>query len=156
MWRRHTMTCSPERASGDPPEGGECMSFRFDIPMILLVFTSLCSFIGCSGGGAGSSERIDPDRVARTVYADRCASCHGATGAGDGPLARPLPVRPRRFQSASWQTSVTDETIAKVIVHGGAAVGLSPLMPPSPDLGSDRAVLRSLVRVVRSFKSPSQ
>ncbi len=132
------------------------MPIRFGITANILVFAALFSLMGCSGGCEQPAHSQDPEQVARVIYENRCASCHGLTGAGDGPLARPLPVRPRRFQSAAWQDRVTDKAIADVIVHGGAAVGLSPLMPPNPDLGSDRAVLRRLVHIVRSFKSPSQ
>ena len=38
----------------------------------------------------------DPARGA-ALYADQCASCHGATGAGDGPLARGMEPAPIDF-----------------------------------------------------------
>jgi hypothetical protein len=38
------------------------------------------------------------------------------------------------FASAEWQGSTSDERIAQAIREGGAAVGLSPAMPPQADL----------------------
>jgi cytochrome c551/c552 len=45
---------------------------------------------------------------------------------------------------------VTDEDLAKVIKQGGAAVGKSQFMPPSPQLSD--ATIAELVKIIRSFK----
>lgn len=89
---------------------------------------------------------------ARKIYADRCAVCHGPAGGGDGPTAGGLTPKPRNFADAAWQRDKTDEAIAKAIVAGGAAVGLSPLMPPNPDLERQPEVLGELVKRVRGFE----
>lgn len=84
---------------------------------------------------------------ARTVFANRCAVCHGATGRGDGVASAGLNPKPRDFGDAGWQASVTDEQIEKVIREGGAAVGKSPLMVPNPDLKPEIvAALREHIR----------
>lgn len=57
-----------------------------------------------------------------------CATCHGATGAGDGPASASLKPTPRALNDAEWQASVDDEYIKKVITEGGPSVGLSPMM----------------------------
>jgi mono/diheme cytochrome c family protein len=85
------------------------------------------------------------------MYADRCAVCHGPAGGGDGPTAGGLTPKPRNFTDATWQSAKSDEAIAKVIVGGGPAGGLSPLMPPNPDLEKKPEVLADLVKVVRGF-----
>jgi hypothetical protein len=46
---------------------------------------------------------------------------------------------------------VTDEQIKQTILFGGAAVGKSPIMPASPDLESQPAVLDGLIKIVRAF-----
>lgn len=89
--------------------------------------------------------------AARDLYANRCATCHGATGAGDGPAAAALNPRPRTLRDAKWQASVTDDHIAKVIVRGGAASGLSALMAANPDLETEPKVVGGLVELVRGF-----
>ena len=93
----------------------------------------------------------DPTVEAQEIFRVRCVTCHGATGKGDGPGSAALNPKPRDYTSAEWQKSVTDEHLAKIIVEGGAAVGLSPLMPPNPDLAGKPQVVDALVAVIRSF-----
>ena len=45
-----------------------------------------------------------------------------------------LQPRPRDLTLATWQSSVTDEHIEKIVLGGGQSVGLSMLMPANPDL----------------------
>ncbi len=94
----------------------------------------------------------DPAAEAKTIMATRCAACHGIDGKGDGAAAANLPVKPRSYADAEWQGKVTDEHLKKVIVEGGAAVGLSPMMAPNPDLKDKTAVVDELVKIVRSYK----
>jgi mono/diheme cytochrome c family protein len=88
---------------------------------------------------------------AEQIFATRCTTCHGAAGAGDGPGSAALDPKPRNFQDASWQSSVTDEHIEKIVMYGGAAVGRSPTMPGNPDLMSKPDVVRALVAHVRGL-----
>lgn len=85
------------------------------------------------------------------VYAKRCQVCHGASGHGDGPGATALNPKPRSFEDAAWQSSVSDERIETAIAKGGAAVGLSPAMPPSPDLARKPELMAELVKMIRGF-----
>jgi mono/diheme cytochrome c family protein len=93
---------------------------------------------------------VDP----KELFTTRCATCHGATGHGDGPAAASLNPKPRNYTDAAWQKSVTDAQIKQTILYGGAAVGKSPIMPASPDLESKPEVLEGLIKIVRGF-SPS-
>ena len=102
----------------------------------------------CNGGTAVSPAA---KAQARTIWADRCANCHGQTGMGDGVGAKVLPVKPRTFADSSWQASVTDEHIAKVITEGGAVHGLDANMAANPDLLDKPEVVRALVLKVRSL-----
>ena len=43
----------------------------------------------------------------QTIYAARCAVCHGANGAGDGPAATALPVKPASFADKAMVSSMT-------------------------------------------------
>lgn len=120
----------------------------------LLALTCLMS-AGCSKGTRTQGGSADPEESARMLYSQRCASCHGHDGRGRGPLASSLPVKPRAFTSASWQGAISDEHLEQVILRGGESVGRSALMPPNPDLASDRPVLEALVGIIRGFKSTS-
>lgn len=84
------------------------------------------------------------------LFRVRCASCHGATGRGDGLAASAMDPRPRNLSDASWQSSVSDDDIARAIREGGLARQLSPSMPPHPDLTNTQ--LTELVRHVRALR----
>jgi mono/diheme cytochrome c family protein len=86
------------------------------------------------------------------IYAARCATCHGADGDGRGAAAVGLTPSPRDFRDPAWQASVSDARIEQVIAQGGPSVGLSPLMPPHPDLAADRARLQAVRAHVRSLR----
>jgi mono/diheme cytochrome c family protein len=88
---------------------------------------------------------------AEKIFSERCVTCHGATGAGDGPASAGLVPKPRNFQDPAWQKSVSDEYLAQIIQYGGAAVGKSPAMPPNPDLTSKLEVVAALGAHVRSL-----
>ena len=99
-----------------------------------------------SSGGAG-----DDKAAADEIYGERCAACHGADGSGKGPASASLKPPPANFQDKKWQQSVSDETIAKAIVEGGASLGLSNQMMPNPDLEDQSGVVKALVARVRSY-----
>lgn len=93
-----------------------------------------------TGGNAGAKK-----------YQQFCAPCHGADGAANSATAAAMNPKPRAFTDASWQGSVDDAKIAKVIKEGGAAVGLSPTMAPWGAMVSD-AEIDDMVKLIRSFK----
>ncbi len=120
-----------------------------------LVAVAALGLSACGGGGGDKGgEKADPEVVkeANNVWDTRCANCHGNSGMGDGPGAAALNPKPRSFKDASWQSSVTDEHIEKIIVEGGAAVGMSAGMAPNPDLKDKPEVVKELRKRVRSFK----
>jgi mono/diheme cytochrome c family protein len=92
-------------------------------------------------------------KEAAELFASRCTTCHGATGEGNGPASQGLNPKPRNFHDGSWQTSVTDTHLDRIIQYGGAAVGKSPGMPPNPDLVGKPEVVAALREHVRSLKS---
>lgn len=110
---------------------------------------------GTTGGTTASAAGISPadQKAADEIFSQRCVTCHGPRGAGDGPAAAALNPKPRAFGDPNWQKSVTDEHIEKVIAQGGPAVGKSPLMPPNPDLAG-KPVIQALRAKVRSFGNP--
>lgn len=125
--------------------------------------------VACKGGGgaspspspaAGGSPAAQAGGVqiteearaqAKEIFAQRCATCHGDQGAGDGAASAGLNPKPRNLQSPEWQKSVTDQHIETIILKGGPSVGMSPLMPPNPDLEGKPAVVAALRELVRSF-----
>ncbi len=100
-----------------------------------------------SGAPSGNEDQAAADQI----YGERCAACHGADGNGKGPASASLKPPPANFQDKKWQQSVSDETIAKAIVEGGASLGLSNQMMPNPDLEDQPDVVKALVARVRSY-----
>ena len=79
------------------------------------------------------------------LFTQRCASCHGVSGAGDGALARSLTKLPPEIGTVAWQVEHSDEQIATVVREGLAGSA----MPPARDLTDDQAA--SVVAYVRSL-----
>jgi hypothetical protein len=88
---------------------------------------------------------------ATSLFGDRCAVCHGPNGDGKGPGAANLNPKPVDFRDRKWQRSVTNEKIAKAIVYGGPAVGLSSAMSANPDLETQPGVVAALVEHIRDL-----
>ena len=88
----------------------------------------------------------------KAQFATLCATCHGAAGAGDGPVAAALPPdqKPANFVSGAFKFA-TDEAKFKELLHkGGAGVGLNPLMPPQAGLSD--ADISDLYAYVQSLR----
>jgi mono/diheme cytochrome c family protein len=89
--------------------------------------------------------------LGRRVYARQCATCHGATGRGDGDAAYLLYPKPRDFVAAkyrlvsTWERVPTDEDLFRVISRGmpGSA------MPSWGHLAEEERW--GLVHLVKSF-----
>jgi hypothetical protein len=74
--------------------------------------------------GCGRNERMD------TVYLQRCISCHGNSGRGDGPLAVSLPVRPPDFRDTVQRKS--NSQIRRIIAEGrGVMPAFDPALRPA-------------------------
>ena len=87
------------------------------------------------------------DDAGKAVYDDKCASCHGASGKGDGPAAGAFQPPMQAFSKALKGKS--DDWIAKATKEGGPAVGLAATMPPYADLTDDQ--VKSLVAYMKQL-----
>lgn len=93
-------------------------------------------------------------KLAEEIFVSRCVTCHGAQGKGDGPGSLGLVPPPRNLSDATWQATVTDDYLEKIIAYGGIAVGKSAGMPPNPDLMAKKEVVAALRAKVRSLAKP--
>lgn len=107
------------------------------------------------GAGRGSTVSADdaahpqPTATGAEAFAQNCAPCHGPRGDGDGPASASLNPKPRKLSDRAIMSKISDDTIVQTIKAGGAARGLSPLMPPFAQL--DAATVKSLVAHIRSL-----
>lgn len=98
-----------------------------------------------SAAAAGNAEGA-------AAYASFCVSCHGPSGAGDGPVGAALNPKPANFAAADfWNDKRTDAYLTTVIRDGGPAVGLSPLMAPWGSV-LDEAKIKAVIEHLKSLK----
>ncbi len=102
---------------------------------------------GMMGGEAYAAQGAG---AAASNYSNLCASCHGATGQGDGPAAVALNPKPKDFADCKRMAAISDETAFKAIRGGGQSVGLSPMMPPWGGSLTDQQI-HDLVTYIRGF-----
>src|SRR5215218_3567232 len=84
------------------------------------------------------------------LFAQRCASCHGATGAGDGVLAKSLTRLPPEIGTVAWQIERSDEQLAEVMRTGIPGTA----MPPTAELSPGQ--VQSVVAYLRTLPSRTQ
>lgn len=80
---------------------------------------------------ASMSNPLARDRKARargeTLYQSNCASCHGASGEGDGPVSANLDPKPQNL--AARQQELSDGYLYWRIAEGGMVEPFNSLMP---------------------------
>lgn len=105
-------------------------------------------------GACGKSSPPPPSEArqeAQVLFDTKCAVCHGAGDAGDGPNADQFNPRPHNHTDPAWQASNTDDQIRAIILKGGARLGKSPAMPSHTLLRDRPEVLDELVKIIRGF-----
>ena len=93
----------------------------------------------------------DARAKAHDIFTERCATCHGTDGRGNGPAAANLKPKPIDFHNQNWQKSLTDDVMTKAIIFGGRSVGKSGQMAPNPDLENEPAIVAALVEKIRQW-----
>ncbi len=102
-------------------------------------FLAAVALVACSRGPAkpprdAVQEAFRDDALSASqarghrVFLQRCATCHGPQGHGDGQNAYNLAPPPPDFRQSLPALSVADRR--KVVERGTAALGRSPLCPP--------------------------
>lgn len=86
----------------------------------------------------------------KAKYQELCATCHGASGKGDGPAAVGLPTKPRNHTDAAYMNKLKDQQVFDMIKKGGQAMGKSPLMPAWGSQLNDEQI-RDLVAYIRTL-----
>ena len=67
---------------------------------------------------AGCSDSQTAHRGGQTLFASRCAFCHGDTGRGDGHVATTMKPAPRDFTDAAFWQGRTRASLEKAILNG--------------------------------------
>jgi mono/diheme cytochrome c family protein len=123
---------TPEPAATEPAQGSATAT------------TSASAFACISG---------NPE-TGKAKYLQLCASCHGATGAGDGVASAGLNPKPAHHNDGNYMNPLSHEHLTKVITEGGAAVGKSPMMAPWGAVLGPQGV-QDVIAFVRSLADPA-
>jgi mono/diheme cytochrome c family protein len=107
---------------------------------------------GAAPAAAEGEEKVV--RPAAELYAQNCASCHGASGKGDGPLSAGLNPQPAQHADGSYMNALSNDHIFKVVKEGGAAIGKSAMMAPWGSSISDEEI-RGIVGFIRGLAEPA-
>jgi cytochrome c oxidase cbb3-type subunit III len=73
--------------------------------------------------------RAEEQSEGKRLYQTYCTGCHGASGKGDGPAGKTLPVRPADHTNSKKMNQYSDDHLFTVISKGGGSVGKSAQMP---------------------------
>jgi mono/diheme cytochrome c family protein len=123
---------------------------------VALLVAAAVSPAAAEPDGSGPDDTIrltGPDPAAgEALYRSRCASCHGADGRGDGPVARFLDPRPRDFTRGVFKIRSTESgspptarDLLRTIRNGLPGTGMPAFAALSPE------ELRRLVAYIRSL-----
>jgi mono/diheme cytochrome c family protein len=116
--------------------------------LFVSVLTAATAFISVASQTSDAQVKGDPGK-GKLVYGQNCQLCHGESGKGNGPGSAGLNPTPKNFTDAAGMAKVTRELMIKAITQGGAAVGVSPVMPSFKDnLSSDQ--IQDVVEYVRT------
>jgi mono/diheme cytochrome c family protein len=81
------------------------------------------------------SLRATPRQVAEGegLYTQNCVQCHGALGAGDGPMAQYLSRVPQEIGAFAWQAARNDKDLATVVREGLPGTAMPSALQMTPD-----------------------
>jgi high-affinity iron transporter len=74
------------------------------------------------------------------VYETRCAPCHGADGAGDGPAAAAITPKPRNFRDPAFWSGRTAQQLRLVVRDGRPGTMMAPFAGALSDAQIDDVV----------------
>ena len=89
----------------------------------------------------------------KRLYQSYCTGCHGASGKGDGPAGKTLPVKPADHTNGRKMSQYSDEHLMTVISKGGASVGKSSQMPAWGAVLKETQI-QEVVTYIRALASP--
>ena len=119
--------------------------------LALMAGAAVCALALCGPAAAAAGQAAHPGKA---VYERHCATCHGATGAADGPGAATLVIKPPPLTNGRLLNPLRDEFLITVVREGAGAVGLAPQMPAFGRLLTERDI-RDVVAYVRTLAQPA-
>jgi mono/diheme cytochrome c family protein len=145
--------------------GGKVMK-RSKLALMVVLMLAVLVLAACGNGNGAAEERPDPpaefagltnphegDAAAasagQTLYDANCASCHGATGQGDGAAAASLDPPPGDLRATAQEAG--DDYIHWRIAKGGNFAPFNSSMPAWEGILSDDEIWQ-LVTYINTFE----
>jgi mono/diheme cytochrome c family protein len=116
-----------------------------------VVGMALAIMVGMLTSG-GVAQAAGDAAKGKATFQQSCGGCHGPTGKADGPMGAALNPKPKDLSEKTYNASMKEDYLTKLIKEGGPAVGKSPLMPKmggtlkDSDVADVIAFLRSLAK----------
>ena len=101
---------------------------------------------------AGAAVAAGDAAKGKAAFQQYCAGCHGAAGKSDGAMSAAMNPKPKDLSDKTYNASMKDDYLVKLIKEGGQAVGKSPMMPKmggtlkDGDVADVVAFIRSLAK----------
>ena len=95
--------------------------------LLLLALSLMMTFSLAVNCGGKKEETADaPANPGKDLYDQNCASCHGETGAGDGPAGASLNPKPRNYKApaADWKNGADLAGVTKTLKEGIPGTGM--------------------------------
>jgi cytochrome c5 len=134
---------APAEPIGEVPKWGE----GFGTPQQFPAVAPMMGKLGNTGLPAGTKSPGDTGSwsggdaaLGKELYANLCASCHGAAGEGNKSIGAVA------FDDPKWQSAIEDKTIARTVMLGKGA------MPSFMSKGLDKPKLMGIVAYIRTLK----
>ncbi len=111
------------------------------------LFLTLLLMLGL--GWTAVAAEGDAKEGAEIYKAERCGSCHGKMGAGDGRVLTRLKKKTVNWTDKDAMAELSNEYLSTIIQKGGKATGKDTLMGPYPSLGETE--IKDLIAFIRSL-----
>ena len=128
----------------------------FDLRFSRILWGGVLAVLLAVGLSTAARAAGDPAK-GKVIFTTNCASCHGESGKGDGPVGVALNPHPRDFTKAEFKFDAakdgkpgSDAALTYVIKNGAGAYGGSPLMAPWGGTLSD-ADIQNVIAYIRTF-----
>lgn len=131
-------------------------------PFPAVIFAVIVLSFSILSSPAAAQEQTVPQgkpnaEIGLQIFAERCAACHGPTGAGDGEMAANLAAPPAALSNPEYRKTAEPGAMFAQIFSGDFAAGMPPFGPGTENSNPiSESNIWDLVAAVYSLSTPVQ